>query len=427
MKTRFLHIALPMLTMAAVACGDSFEFGTPTHDLDEKTDFAAGTTQVLWKNKGYVYPTGRIHNFRIPGLVRTRSRLLAFCEAREETGTTNKDGGDIDLIYRISTDEGRTWSPSRVLFDDEDNTCGNACPVWTESGRLVVFCCWARTGTTEASFRSRYFTFEEAQRYHNHVVSFYSDDEGETWNGPFKCFTEGRNSDETQYKWTGFFKAGPGHAIQLKTGEHKGRLIVGCDHKYERFGGVPVAADSEDENYYGSHIAYSDDEGLTWHLLELDEELHYGNECVPVELSDGGIYLDMRSTGAYKKTRAGSFSRDGGITWSRYAVVPERIDPGCQGSVANYNTDGVPSSVILATSNNSTVREKLSIRASLDDCATWKSEVYEITAAKSGYSDIVVFPDGSVGILYENGPKHYNEQISFRRIPAATITAYINQ
>lgn len=68
MKTRILNLLLPVLALTAAACGDSFEFGTPTHDLDEGTDLSAGTTQVLWKNKGAVYPTKRIHNFRIPGL-----------------------------------------------------------------------------------------------------------------------------------------------------------------------------------------------------------------------------------------------------------------------------------------------------------------------------------------------------------------------
>lgn len=213
MKTKILKLLLPVLAMAAAACGDSFEFGSPTHDLDEGIDLTAGTTQVLWKNKGAVYPTKRIHNFRIPGLVRTPHKLIAFCEAREETGSTNKDGGDIDLVYRVSTDDGQTWGPSQVLFDDEDNTCGNACAVYTESGRLVILCCWQRTGTTEAKFKSNYFSFEESQRYACHVVCFYSDDEGETWAGPFKWFTENRNSDPGRYLWTSFFKTGPGHAI----------------------------------------------------------------------------------------------------------------------------------------------------------------------------------------------------------------------
>lgn len=423
MKTRILNLLLPVL--ALTACGDPFEFGTPTHDLNEGIDLSAGTTQVLWKNNGAVYPTRRIHSFRIPGLVRTPHKLIAFCEAREETGSINKDGGDIDLVYRVSTDDGQTWGPSQVLFDDGNNTCGNACPVWTESGRLVVFCCWARTETTEAKFKSDYFSFEESQRYENHAVCFYSDDEGATWSGPFKWFAENRNSDPDRYLWTGFFKAGPGHAIQLKTGEHKGRILVGCDHKYRIFNGAAVATDSE--NHYGSHIAYSDDDGAAWHMLELDEELHYGNECIPVELSDGRVYLDIRGTGVCKNQRGWSVSEDGGITWSRYASDPLRTDPGCQGSIVNYNANGTPSSIILTSSNNSTERDHLSIRASLDDCATWKKDVYQITDGKSGYSDIVVFDDGSVGVLYENGISVYREQISFRKIPAATIEKYIHE
>ena len=426
MKAKILNILLPTLALTMIACGDSFEFGDPTHDLDEKTDLSRGTEQVLWKNKGAVYETKRIHNCRIPGLVRTPHKLIAFCEAREETGSTNKDGGDIDLVYRVSTDGGMTWGPSRVLFDDEDNTCGNACGIYTESGRLVVVCCWQRTGTTEAKFKSKYFSFEEMQRYGCQAVGFYSDDEGETWNGPFKWFSEDRNSNPERYEWTSFLKVGPSHAIQLRTGEHKGRILVGCDHKYKTFAGQAIT-DTESEDYYGSHVAYSDDNGETWHMLELDEELHYGNECTPVELSDGRIYLDMRGSGAYAKMRGGSFSADGGVTWSRYTPISLRVDPGCQGSIVNYNTNGVPSSVILATSNNSTSRAHLSIRASLDDCATWKQDVYEITDGKSGYSDLVVFDDGSVGVLYENGTGVYREQISFRRIPAATIAKYINE
>ena len=89
MKTRLLNILLPALVCLAAACDDSFEFGTPTHDLDEKTDLSAGPEQVLWKKKGAVYSTKRVHNFRIPGLVRTPHKLIAFCEAREETGATN--------------------------------------------------------------------------------------------------------------------------------------------------------------------------------------------------------------------------------------------------------------------------------------------------------------------------------------------------
>src|SRR3954466_11836150 len=46
--------------------------------------------------------------YRIPGIVATdKGTLIAYCEARK-TGTS--DWGVIDLMYRRSTDGGKTWS-----------------------------------------------------------------------------------------------------------------------------------------------------------------------------------------------------------------------------------------------------------------------------------------------------------------------------
>ncbi|MBQ7298032.1 MAG: exo-alpha-sialidase [Alistipes sp.] len=418
-----LHIlALGAVALLATACSDSFEFGTPTHDLDGGD---ALVETVLWKNGDQLACTGRTHNFRIPAIIRTQNRLIAFAEAREYTGSSNQDTGDIDLVYRISTDNGVTWGETKLLLDDYDNTCGNPCPIFTESGKLVVFCGWQRTGTKVDTFKSDIFTFEESQRFVCHALCLISNDEGDSWSTPTKWFHEQRNADESQYKWTSFLKMGPGHAIQLKTGPHKGRLVVGCDHKYEKFAGKAVIKEA-DETYYGSHIAYSDDEGQTWKMLELNEELHFGNECIPVELSNGDLYLDMRCTGQYNNRRAYSFSQDGGINWSRLAINDQRIDPGCQGSIINYTTNGVPSKTILGLNNNSTSRTNLSIRASLDDCKTWKSTVLEITSGKSGYSDLAVLSDGSLLILYETGANVYREKIVYCRVSQAQITKYLN-
>jgi sialidase-1 len=52
--------------------------------------------------------------------------LLAFCEGRM---AGRSDTGNIDLLLRRSTDGGKTWSPTQVVWDDEGNTCGNPCPV----------------------------------------------------------------------------------------------------------------------------------------------------------------------------------------------------------------------------------------------------------------------------------------------------------
>ncbi len=429
-NTVFNITAAIFASLMVIACGDKFEFGTPTHDLNEGVDLSKGETHVLWTKNAAVYETGRKHPlFRIPSLLKTENKLFAFCEAREKAD--GSDNGNVDLVYKVSEDGGTTWSQTKVFFDDHNNTCGNMTAVYTDKGRIVVLCSWERTGD-RSTFKSDYFTFDETivgnGGYYCQVVSFYSDDEGETWHGPDKWFTQNRNAEPDKYKWSGFIKTGPGHAIQLKNGEHKGRIIVGCDHKYEIYNGVAVAQDAGNKDLYGSHIAYSDDEGETWSMLELNEELQYGNECNPVELSDGRVYLDMRNMDLTAASRGYSVSSDGGGTWTEFANNPVLVDPSCQGSVVNYTTDGKPTStIIMSNNNNAEARKNLSLRVSKDDCATWKEDVYEITAGHSGYSDLVVFEDGSIGVLYENGSASYYDNISFRRIPASTIKEFINK
>ena len=81
--------------------------------------------QTLWRGGEGGYAA-----YRIPALIRSPGgTLLAFCEARK-TGAS--DQGDIDLVLRRSTDDGRTWTPSVVLHEeggDAPITIGNPCPI----------------------------------------------------------------------------------------------------------------------------------------------------------------------------------------------------------------------------------------------------------------------------------------------------------
>src|SRR5215470_11015895 len=59
---------------------------------------------------------GDYHTYRIPALiVTTKGTLLAFCEGRKKG---RGDAGDIDLLLRRSTDGGKTWAKTQVVWDD---------------------------------------------------------------------------------------------------------------------------------------------------------------------------------------------------------------------------------------------------------------------------------------------------------------------
>jgi len=71
----------------------------------------AGTEQVLFRAG-----TGGYGCYRIPALARTeQGSLLAFAEARKSP--SGADRGDIDIVLRRSTDDGRTWGPVPATFD----------------------------------------------------------------------------------------------------------------------------------------------------------------------------------------------------------------------------------------------------------------------------------------------------------------------
>ena len=63
---------------------------------------------------------------------------MAFCEGR-----TGGDSGPIDLILKRSTDDGKTWKPLEVVWDDGENTCGNPCPVVDrQTGTIWLLMTW---------------------------------------------------------------------------------------------------------------------------------------------------------------------------------------------------------------------------------------------------------------------------------------------
>ena len=71
---------------------------------------------VLWKQG-----EGKYKNYRIPSIITTKNgTILAFCEGREAGDT-----GNIDVLIKRSNDNGKTWSKTSVVWDDELNTCGN--------------------------------------------------------------------------------------------------------------------------------------------------------------------------------------------------------------------------------------------------------------------------------------------------------------
>ena len=332
---------------------------------------------------------GAYHTYRIPALVVTpKGTVLAFCEGRK---MNSSDSGDIDLLIRHSTDNGETWSEQAVVWDDGENTCGNPCPVVdAETGAVWLLCTWNRGDDTEhAIINGR---SNDTRR----VFALTSTDDGQTWSKPEEITASVKKSD-----WT-WYATGPGSGIQIRHGEHAGRLMLACDH-----------IEAGTKNYY-SHIVYSDNHGKTWKLGGRTPR-HQVNECEVVELADGRLMLNMRNFDRSAKRRQRAFSRDGGFTWEDQAFDNALIEPVCQASIQRYSWPvGGRKSVILFSNPAGTERVNMTVRASFDEGGTWPRK-RSLHAGPSAYSDLAVLNNETAACLYERGDRGPYEQIALAR------------
>jgi len=351
-----LGIALIALNPAAGHCAGA--------EPDEVKVFTSG-------KEGY-------HTFRIPAVIVTpKGTVLAFCEGRK---TSRSDHGDLDLVLKRSTDGGRTWGPLELVYEeggDKKITIGNPCPVIDQStGRLwLPFC-----------------------RDNDDVLVISSDDDGKTWSKPRDITADVKAED-----WT-WYATGPGVGIQLTVGEHRGRLVIPCDHRLR----------AKDGGWRGaghSHCIYSDDHGKTWQRGKPTEKSM--NECQVVELPDGRLLLNMRSYRGHG-CRAVAYSSDGGVTWGECVDDETLIEPVCQASLLRYSWPANGKSRLLFSNPASTKgRHHLTVRMSYAEANSWPVSRL-LCEGSAAYSCLTVLPDGEIGVLYERD--NYGH-IAFARFP----------
>jgi sialidase-1 len=314
--------------------------------------------------------------FRIPTVIVTQSnKVLAFCEGRKSLF----DNGDIDLVMKNSTDNGRTWSKLIVVWDNGNNTCGNPSPVFDKvTGDVMVV----------------------ATLNNDKVFVLRSSDEGNHWEIPVNITSSVK---QPEWKW---YATGPVHAIQLEHFAFKKRLVVPCNH-------TVVGIEK-----HVSHVIYSDDNGKTWNLGGSVAQENT-DECTIAELVNGSLLLNMRNSERNLPNRKVSMSNDGGATWTAPIYDTTLIEPNCQGSLLRYSF--TPNILLFSNPRNINKRKNLTLSVSNDNGKTWEKQV-TIYANKSAYNDIVVLNNGDVLCLFETGKILPYRRISLSIIKKAAIT-----
>jgi len=123
-------------------------------------------------------------------------------------------------------------------------------------------------------------------------------------------------------------------------------------------------------------------------------------------------------------------SQDGGESFPEVWLEKQLVEPrGCQGSLLFHSLNPVTGkgNILFSNPDNAEMRSDGTLKLSEDDGRTWtKAFRYAPKPAPNftGYSDIALFPDSSVGVLYERGKledadeksERYDE-IAFIRVP----------
>jgi len=338
----------------------------------------------------YVSGTDGYKSFRIPAIIKApNGNLLAFCEGRVNG---SGDFGDIKIVLKRSSDNGKTWTALQIVASNDSLQAGNPAPVADLTdpryphGRIFLF---YNTGNGHEM---------ELRKGKGHRDVFYktSIDNGITWSDPVDITLQVNRIHQPTVnpKWNFVedwrtYANTPGHALQFKDGKYKGRIYIAANHS---------SGDPKPElRDYQAHGYFTDDHAATFHLSQT-VPFQGSNESTAAELSNNGLMMNSRNqTG---KFRIVSLSKDGGETWDTTFVDHNLPDPVCEGSLLNIGIKKGKSVLAFCNNDSEKSRDSLTLRISFNEGKTWKKK-FLIDPKNTGYSDIVKISKKNIGVLYE--------------------------
>lgn len=228
--------------------------------------------------------------YRIPALAVTKDgTLIAVADYRHsgtDIGVTDK--GRIDLHYRLSYDNGNTWSEVMPLIEGKGAQSpdfmnvgfGDPCIVADrESNRVLLMSC-----AGNVSFQNG------TRQNHQNIARFYSEDGGKTWGEP-------EDIAESIYSQFDASSYGPVRSMFVASGRIMQSRITKVGDYYRLYCAV-LARDK-----YAKHMNYvlfSDDFGGSWKILgNINEPAVYNTADEPKveELPNGTIIISSRYNG----------------------------------------------------------------------------------------------------------------------------------
>lgn len=382
--------------------------GTQNFVVYYKAD--SDTTKAQSQYLFYTFDEGNVP-YRIPAIAKTRKGdLIATADKRY----CNSDigYGHIDVIGRISHDNGATWGGQFTIMDGNgisgDNACGYgdaAIVADCESDTILIMSC---TGNTPYGSSTRSKPLRTAR--------CYSYDGGLTWTQP-EDITEQIYSifdNRPTGQITGLF-VGSGRLFQsrvIKAGSHYRVYAALCTRQ-------------------GNFVLYSDDLGRNWKTLG-----NMKTSCVPSgdepkceEMPDSDVVISSRTSGGryyniftYTNTTKASGSWGSSVKSSSSTNGIAIGSNACNGEIYRFkairNSDGAHLYVMLQSvpaadsrSNVTIFYKELSEPTDYDKAANFAKDWdghYQVSYTISAYSTMTLQADGRIAFFYEESPNVYS-------------------
>ena len=336
--------------------------------------------------------------FRIPSIVRAANGdLVAFAEGRVESASDST--ATIRIVCKHSSDNGRSWSPLRVvarnLLAGAEYAAMNPSPVVDTvhgTGRIILL------------FKKLECSEWEIVQGRGVMRTFciFSDDHGRSWHGARDITGAVHRPYQPAYAAVCPAAAQPenqahdwriqvpmlGHAIQLQGPAP----VPGCPPAPSPVRGRILHIGSRTrsgDSVFGSmnYAFWSDDLGETWQVGDFITTRWDGsparglNEATAVELADGRVLVNSRNyrDGEPVRQRAvtiGAFARDGHLTFGSARHDSTLVEPAVQASLLRYTWPGPAGSggcsrILFANPAHPFARTNMTVRLSYDEGATW--------------------------------------------------------
>ena len=345
------------------------------------------------------------HYYRIPAIVQQPDgRLLAIGDDRHSSNSDIGSNQGIDIVGKLSDDNGRTWGSTFVIADGNSrregfhNSHGDAAAVADrETGKLLIMCASGKQG------------FLSSTLVNPLLVGRYTSDDGITWTG-----------QEVTSDIYGIFADCPEvNALFFSSG----RICQSHQIKQGNYYRIYSAVDGP--SGVGCLVLYSDDFGQSWLALGGPSArptiAPWGDEAKVEELPNGNVLLSCRSKQTATCGRLFNIYDYATDSWSEMAISndPESgtysEDCSCNGELMI-----VP---VIRTSDNRHVhlalqsvprgggRQRVSIyyKELLDESDydapfdfSWGWKRFEVTEGYSAYSTMIETTSGDIAFFYED-------------------------